>query len=365
MASVSAAAGRVSDIPQLDSVSEGDITLPAAPSDSGGGDSTAVNHSRMTSEASAPPPDYENVISVSVHRGGPGVSAWRTYSDVGDSAHDYSVVTERAGRLDDSAITEDGPAAAKHTYENTDNVALMIAHLEDPEPELDPGARDASLLVATIDAVERSGVSALFSSPPRRCRSSDDLAAAASRRTLLNTSLDPGLLVAPTGDYVSPRSPPEAIYARPVRRGRRRSGGTGHQGSLGAAPAEVLKSRAAAAGQSEDVNTARLPMNKHSTVTSAAANPRGPPLATQNTVSAPALAAQDTVPAPAPFSPRRKFSVLRSRFEPAGRRYAVTPSVVQAGVSRRPSLQAAARALWTGRARRGGKENQPPPAAAL
>ena len=152
------ASGRVSDIPQLDSVSEGDITLsPSAatplPSphsapdagDGGGdgprdaardsgrrdgrgdaagdggrhcredaagdGDSTVANHSRVTSTASGLPPDYENVISVSVHRAGPGVRAWRTYSDVGDSAHDYSVVTERAGRLEGS-VSADGDGAA-------------------------------------------------------------------------------------------------------------------------------------------------------------------------------------------------------------------------------------------------------------
>ncbi|XP_037093792.1 uncharacterized protein LOC119113607 [Pollicipes pollicipes] len=126
----------------------------------------------MTSATSAPPPDYENVIAVNVHRADLGVRAWRAYSDVGDSAHNYSVVTERAGRLDDSATEpadQEGPAGGRHTYENTDNVALMIAHLEDappapPVPEASPQAagptRDSSLLVATIDGRRALGVSA-------------------------------------------------------------------------------------------------------------------------------------------------------------------------------------------------------------
>ena len=380
--------GRVSDIPQLDSVSEGDITLPSSPaaaaavavtaavtaavasSDDGGGDSTAANHSRMTSEASAPPPDYENVISVSVHRAGPGVRAWRTYSDVGDSAHDYSVVTERAGRgrLDESAVTEvtesadGGSAAPRHTYENTDNVALMIAHLEEEEEE----RGDASLLVATIDTVERSAVSALFSSPPRRSRSSDDLAvsstaaaaaaaATAARRRPLNTSFDPGLLVAPpSGDvanYKCPRSPPEAIYARPTKRANASRGGRTELREPGAEATGVVGrlSQDATRPNPQQRETAKVqPLPAGSTGVRQARAPLSPA-----TVNSPAT--------PAAASPRRKFSVLRSRFELAGRRYAVTPA--GSGVSRRPSLQAAARALWTSRGRRPGKENDPPPPA--
>lgn len=245
-----------SDISELDYVSEGDITLPTvnlaalnqsappavcrnqselsdhAPNTGDNQsdrstDSARANHSRAASSSVAAP-DYENMCPRNIHHGPLTVRAWKTYSDIGDSVHDMSIaLSSTYGRVNISQSSSNqagseysrvaAKTGAKHTYENTDNVQLMLRYLDDEEMETNqekdcPERLDVSSLVATIDTVTASPQ--VIKSVPRRSQSSDNLrsdrvtsCARPAQRSLHNTSFDTARVLSCERSVLTARQP--------------------------------------------------------------------------------------------------------------------------------------------------------------